>query len=236
MENGPYRRIGRPHHNDILTPAEWEVLAGVREGKSNQEIAEDRSCHVETIRFHLKNLRGKLAVHTRQELRAFPGRPAHQIEAARRDAARFAIREQIPLVHVQDMESSLLFYSDTLGFEIVGRWPDTHETPGWVALGAGGARVMLRVGHPRRQVRASGRPGLVCMNFYVAGLDEVRDRLIEAGYPCSEPETLFYGAREFDVLDPDANELAIVEFAASDPVYLPSAGGSPRGKKRRTKR
>ena len=40
MSASPFERIGRPRHDDVLTPAEWEVLAGVREGLSNREVAE----------------------------------------------------------------------------------------------------------------------------------------------------------------------------------------------------
>ena len=33
-------RRGRPPYPDILTPREWEVLALLREGLSNEEIAQ----------------------------------------------------------------------------------------------------------------------------------------------------------------------------------------------------
>lgn len=219
--------MGRPRHPDILTPGEWEVLAGVRDGLSNQEIAAERGCGIETVRFHLKNLRRKLAVHSRAQLRAFPGRPAAAIASGQHSDRR--IREQIPLVAVQDMHRSLTFYVSHLGFEVVSRWPDrrtdgTPRTPGWVALAAGGARLMLRVGHPRRQIVHRSERGPVTLSLYVEGLDAFREDLLAAGIHCDEPETLFYGAREFFVADPDCNEISIVEFAASDPGYMATAG------------
>lgn len=232
MATDPYTRRGRPRHPDVLTPAEWDVLALVREGRSNREIADDRGCGVETIRFHLKNVRRKLGVASRDELRAFPGRPNDDIRRARAGVAGRRLREQIPLVQTRDMARALDFWVDALGFEIVSRWPDDDRVPGWVALAAGGARVMLRKGHPRRRVAYPGRPGLVILNFYVEGLDAIRDELVAAGHRCGEPEQLFYGAREFYVQDPDANEIAIVEFAASDPAYMATAG--KRASRKRT--
>jgi len=225
MRSSPFSRIGRPRHPDVLTPAEWEVLAGVREGLSNRGIAERRGCDLETVRFHLKNLRRKLAVASREELRRFPGRPAEALADARAKLAGAAVREQIPLVHVSDMSRSLAFYGAALGFEVVARWPDGDAPPRWAALAAGGARLMLRHGHPRRRIDPRRERGSVCMNFYVEGLDAVRRALLEAGHRCGEPEALFYGAREFYLFDPDGNEIAIVEFAAGDPGYL--AGGRP---------
>jgi DNA-binding CsgD family transcriptional regulator/catechol 2,3-dioxygenase-like lactoylglutathione lyase family enzyme len=219
MPSLPFSRIGRPRHPDVLTPTEWEILAGVREGLSNRAIAERRGCDLETVRFHLKNVRRKLSVQGREQLRAFPGRPAESIAHARA-GGEARVREQIPLVHVRDMERSLAFYCGALGFDVVSRWPDDDRPPGWAALAAGGARLMLRVGHPRRRIDPSRRAGSVCMNFYVEGLDAVRRELLRAGIRCDEPQALFYGAREFYLLDPDGNEIAIVEFAASDPAYL----------------
>jgi uncharacterized glyoxalase superfamily protein PhnB len=208
------------------------VLAGVREGASNREIAARRGCDLETVRFHLRNLRRKLDVRTRDGLRAFPGRPAGEIE--RRRAARRGrrIREQIPLIQTADMRRALDFYVGLLGFEIAARWPDGDGVPGWVALAAGSARLMLRVGHPRRQVDHRRQPGTVTLNLYVAGLDAVRRELVAAGHACGRPAALFYGAREFYLQDPDGNELAIVEFAASDPGYMATA----RTRKSRRKR
>jgi uncharacterized glyoxalase superfamily protein PhnB len=187
------------------------------------------------VRFHLKSLRRKLALRSRAELRAFPGRPASAIEQARAARAARRIREEISLVHVRRMDRALDFYSAALGFAVVARWPDEGDAPAWVALAAGGARLMLRVGHPRRSVVHPAKPGPVTLNLYVEGLDAVRRDLVAAGYRCGEPQSLFYGAREFYVLDPDGNELALVEFAAGDPGYMATAE-TPRPSAQTTRR
>jgi DNA-binding CsgD family transcriptional regulator/uncharacterized glyoxalase superfamily protein PhnB len=231
MASHPFGRFGRPRHADVLTPAEWEVLAGVRDGASNREIALRRGCDLETVRFHLRNVRRKLGVESRDGLRAFPGRPAGEIEQRREALRGRRIREQIPLIQTTDMRRALDFYAGVLGFEVVARWPDAGAAPRWAALAAGGARLMLRVGHPKRTVDHRHQPGTVTLNLYVEGLDAVRRELVAAGHACGRPAALFYGAREFYVLDPDANELAVVEFAAADPGYLATAA---RNKRRRS--
>lgn len=216
----PFDRIGRPRHADTLTPAEWEVLAGVRAGLSNREIAEQRGCGVETVRFHLRNLRPKIGISSRAALREFPGRPRAAIERETATKKTSRLREQIPLIATQDVVRLRRFYVDQLGFEEISRWPDDEGPPGWIALAAGAARLMIRLGHQEREVDYSRPAGTVTLCLYVDGLDALRQELVEAGVRCGKVHTLFYGAREFYVRDPDGNELSIVEFAASEPVYL----------------
>lgn len=226
----PFAQTGRPSHPDVLTPAEWEVLAGVREGLTNRDIAARRDCGLETVRFHLRNLRHKLRLESREALRAFPGRPSATLARARAEATTHRVREQIPLIATRDMARSLAFYVDALGFDVVARWPEDDEPPGWAALGAGAARLMLHAGHhtrtidPRRDVGGS-----VTLSLYVDGLDAFRRSLTRAGQRCGEVRSLFYGAREFYLSDPDGNEVAIVEFAARDPHYLTSADPKRKG-------
>ena len=224
MAASPFALTGRPRHPDLLTPAEWDVLAGVREGLTNRDIANQRECGLETVRFHLRNLRRKLRLESRDALRSFPGRPAATLQRARAEAPTHRVREQIPLLAVRDMARSLDFYVEALGFSVVARWPEDEEPPGWVALGAGAARLMLHVGHHTRRIdhdRDVG--GTVTLSLYVEGLDAFRRSLTRRGHRCGDVKSLFYGAREFYLSDPDANEIAIVEFAASDPEYLTSA-------------
>jgi hypothetical protein len=58
-----------------------------------------------------------------------------------------------------------------------------------------------------------------------------RPDLVAEGFRCGEIESLFYGAREFYLLDPDGNELALVEFAASEPRYLTTRSAAKAGRK-----
>ncbi|MGH7622338.1 MAG: LuxR C-terminal-related transcriptional regulator, partial [Gemmatimonadaceae bacterium] len=44
---------GRPKHPDILTPREWEVLALLREHRTNAEIADALAISFVTARFHV---------------------------------------------------------------------------------------------------------------------------------------------------------------------------------------
>ncbi len=61
------RRRGRPPHPDILTPREWEVLALLREGLSNPEIAVRLGIGREGVKSHVSEILGKLSVSSREE-------------------------------------------------------------------------------------------------------------------------------------------------------------------------
>ena len=76
---------GRPPHPDILTPREWEVLALLREGLSNESIAGRLRITERTARYHVSEILGKLGVGSREEAAAWQpeeGRPWWQAAAA----------------------------------------------------------------------------------------------------------------------------------------------------------
>ncbi len=58
---------GRPPHPDILTPREREVLALLREGLSNEEIARRLGVTLAGAKYHVSEILGKLGVSTREE-------------------------------------------------------------------------------------------------------------------------------------------------------------------------
>lgn len=60
-------RRGRPRYPDILTPREWEVLALLREGLSNEQIATRLGITERTAKYHVSEILGKLGVSSRQE-------------------------------------------------------------------------------------------------------------------------------------------------------------------------
>src|SRR6476469_1512781 len=79
----PARRgRGRPPHPDVLTPTEWRVLDWVRHGVSRRQIAEMRGISENAVKYHTRNIAGKLGV-AGSELRHWPGHPFDS--ALRRD-------------------------------------------------------------------------------------------------------------------------------------------------------
>src|SRR3972149_349968 len=74
---GAMRRRGRPPHADILTPREWEVLALLRGGLTNEQIAARLDISLATAKDHVSEILSKLGVATREEAAAWqePRRP-----------------------------------------------------------------------------------------------------------------------------------------------------------------
>ena len=66
---------GRPRHNDVLTPREWDVLACIREGLTNEEIADRLGITHNTVKYHVTEILGKLQVSSREEAAAWRGKP-----------------------------------------------------------------------------------------------------------------------------------------------------------------
>jgi DNA-binding CsgD family transcriptional regulator len=68
------QRRGRPRHDDVLTPREWEVLDLLREGLTNEQIASRLGVTHDTAKFHVSEILGKLGVETRQDAARWAGR------------------------------------------------------------------------------------------------------------------------------------------------------------------
>jgi DNA-binding CsgD family transcriptional regulator len=62
---------GRRSHPDVLTPREWEVLALLREGLSNPEIADRLGISRDGVKFHVSEILTKLGVASRGEAAAW---------------------------------------------------------------------------------------------------------------------------------------------------------------------
>lgn len=66
---------GRPPHPELLTPAEQRVLAELRSGRPNAEIAVRLGVSVNTVRYHVSNILAKLELPNRAALRSWDGEP-----------------------------------------------------------------------------------------------------------------------------------------------------------------
>jgi DNA-binding CsgD family transcriptional regulator len=64
-------RRGRPPTPDVLTPREWEVLALLREGLSNREVAEGLGISLSGAKHHVSEIISKLGVASREEAAAW---------------------------------------------------------------------------------------------------------------------------------------------------------------------
>jgi DNA-binding CsgD family transcriptional regulator/predicted enzyme related to lactoylglutathione lyase len=62
---------GRPPHDDVLTPAEWRVLHGVQHGFSNADMADRMGVSVNAIKYHVRNIRDKTGLRSREALRQY---------------------------------------------------------------------------------------------------------------------------------------------------------------------
>src|SRR5262245_28386290 len=62
------RTRGRPPHQDVLTPAEWRVLHGVQHGFTNEVMARRLGVSVDAIKYHVRNILGKLQLHCKKVL------------------------------------------------------------------------------------------------------------------------------------------------------------------------
>ncbi|MCH7488044.1 MAG: PD40 domain-containing protein [Chloroflexi bacterium] len=60
-------RRGRPPHPDILTPREWETLDLLRQGLSNEEIAQRLGISLSGAKYHVSEILSKLGVSSREE-------------------------------------------------------------------------------------------------------------------------------------------------------------------------
>jgi DNA-binding CsgD family transcriptional regulator/catechol 2,3-dioxygenase-like lactoylglutathione lyase family enzyme len=61
----------------VLTPAEWRVLQSIRHGLSNRTVANLHGISLDAVKFHVENIRSKLRLVDRSELRQWRGIPKH---------------------------------------------------------------------------------------------------------------------------------------------------------------
>ena len=118
----------------------------------------------------------------------------------------------VPSLMVRDLDESLDFYVEKLGFEVTGRYPDVGE-PNWAEVRRDGVILQFFTADSLPE-GFTGTPGLTgTLYFYPESViklaGELRGKvLFEWG-----PEVMDYGQREFALRDPDGYFLAFAESA-----------------------
>lgn len=142
------RQRGRPAHPDLLTPAEWRVVEGVRHGMSNRDIAQRRGISLDAVKYHVVNACQKLGIEGRAELRHWTGVARHTALFAK---APFAKEHRMPETlslgplgqisrTVKDIEAARAWYADVLGLTHLYSFGDL------AFFDCGGVRLFLSQG------------------------------------------------------------------------------------------
>jgi glyoxylase I family protein len=135
------------------------------------------------------------------------------------------IRGMAPLLYVYDMPTSIAFYSDVLGFQIVAsdRKPVPHND--WVLLELNGVQLMLNTAY-----EADHRPSTpdairiaahrdTCIYFSCPDVDATHKYLRDKGVKVKPPEIAHYGMKQLYLSDPDGYDLCF-QWRVEEPEKL----------------
>jgi lactoylglutathione lyase len=134
-------------------------------------------------------------------------KPAAKTAKAKRGS--LSLKSASPSFTVNDIDKSLAWYRDVLGFTVSGRWEMDGELRG-AELSAGD--VLFMIGQDDWQ-KGRGRVKGVGVRLYCEtnqDIDKIAARIKAAGGTlASEPTDQSWGYREFSVDDPDGFKLTI---------------------------
>ncbi len=122
------------------------------------------------------------------------------------------IRGMAPLLEVFDMPTSLAFYRDVLGFEVVGRsGPD--DNCGWVLLRLRDVELMLNTAYEDDERPPNPDPLRIrahhdtALFFGCPDVDAAYEYLSQRGIQMEPPSNAPYGMRQLYLRDPDGFNL-----------------------------
>jgi glyoxylase I family protein len=121
---------------------------------------------------------------------------------------RIKVNSVTPLFEIFDMPTSVKFYRDVLGFELVATGGED-----WAMLKLGGAFLMLNTRYEADQRPPAPDPSRVAghqdteLYFDCANVDETYEYLLSRGLDVKEPRVMHYGMKQLTVADPDGFRL-----------------------------
>jgi glyoxylase I family protein len=121
------------------------------------------------------------------------------------------LRRVSPLLQVYDMPTSVKFYRDQLGFEIVRHSPVLGEDYfHWVLFRLGGADLMLNTAYesnterpPEPDPSRTAAHGDTVLYLACPDVDAAYEELRGKGVSVGKPVVASYGMKQMDVPDPD---------------------------------
>jgi glyoxylase I family protein len=124
------------------------------------------------------------------------------------------VRDVAPLLFVYDMPTSVRFYRDLLGCEIVTTSPALGEDYfHWALLRLGAAEFMLNTAFESNENRPP-KPDLartdhrdIWLYFSCPDVDAAYKELLNRGVQAEEPVVTYYGMKQMHLHDPDGYKL-----------------------------
>ena len=118
-----------------------------------------------------------------------------------------SITELVPMMICKDVQATIKFYQDILGFEVSERMDDVG-TSGWASLERGTVRLMLAspsyIPAPKP---VQGQLSEVLFYFYTEDVVELREHIVQQGYPVGDFAVRFYQMKEIELTDPEGHVL-----------------------------
>lgn len=116
------------------------------------------------------------------------------------------------LLQVFDMNASIFFYCNVLGFELY-QSAGPEEDKGWVWLKKGNIELMLNTAYETSDRPLQPDPSRVavhsdtCIYIGCLNIDQAYDYLLSKGIQLSPPTITHYGMKQMYLLDPDGYSL-----------------------------
>lgn len=116
------------------------------------------------------------------------------------------IQELVPLLFVEDIDVSVAFYTDKLGFEISMKWEPEGKIM-WCRLERGSVALMLQSACPDEDGVREERIKGVGFFFLCPDAQLMFEEYSAKGLELEPPQVAFYGMNQLFLKDPDGYEL-----------------------------
>jgi uncharacterized glyoxalase superfamily protein PhnB len=131
----------------------------------------------------------------------------------------------VPLLNVYDVPTSIAFYRDVLGFEVVNHsqpFTEAKDDYGWALLRLNGVELMLNNAY-EDNIRPS-KPDAsrnawhkdVCLYMNCRDVDGTYAYLHSRGVAAKEPRVAYYGMKQVSLKDPDGYSLCFQRPASDE--------------------
>ncbi len=132
------------------------------------------------------------------------------------------IRGMAPLLEIFDMPTSIQFYRDVLGFEVISTSAPGPEF-GWALLRLNGVELMLNTAYDEGERPSKPNPARnaahhdTTLYFGCPDVDAAYEYLHAKGLRMKKPAVAYYGMKQLYVTDPDGYNICF-QWAVPKPA------------------